>query len=199
MMSIKNMALFIALLSVALIGYFGWKLTARGAYEAAEYQVVTREGSLEIREYPPLMMATTQMKMTEQGNDGSFMRLFRYITGDNDTEQKVAMTVPVFMSPDSPEDLGQMGFVIPKETAAQGIPQPNSNRVAIKERQGGRYAVLRFSGRMDTQTCASAETSLREWMSKIDASADGKAEFAGYDPPWTPGPLRRNEVLIPIL
>ena len=22
------------------------------------------------------------------------------------------------------------------------------------------------------------------------------AEFAGYDPPWTPGPFRRNEVLI---
>jgi hypothetical protein len=25
---------------------------------------------------------------------------------------------------------------------------------------------------------------------------DGDAEFAGYDPPWTPGPLRRNEILI---
>jgi hypothetical protein len=26
--------------------------------------------------------------------------------------------------------------------------------------------------------------------------AGDDVEFAGYDPPWTPGPLRRNEVLI---
>ena len=25
---------------------------------------------------------------------------------------------------------------------------------------------------------------------------DGDAETAGYDPPWTPGPLRRNEIII---
>jgi hypothetical protein len=29
-------------------------------------------------------------------------------------------------------------------------------------------------------------------------TADVDAETAGYDPPWTPGPFRRNEVLIRI-
>ena len=197
-MSFYKMMYLGALLAVVLVGYFGWKLTARGAYEAAEYQVLEREGAWEIREYPPLMMATTEMKMAKQGNDGSFMRLFRYITGSNDGERKVAMTVPVFMSPDSPDDAGQMGFVIPQKTAKQGIPLPTSERVQIKERRGGRYAVLRFAGRMDDNSCSSAEEKLREWMGKTGISGDGDAEFAGYDPPWTPGPLRRNEVLIPV-
>jgi len=35
-------------------------------------------------------------------------------------------------------------------------------------------------------------------MSEQGLVADGDAEVAGYDPPWTPGPFRRNEVLIRI-
>ncbi|HAY79689.1 MAG TPA: SOUL heme-binding protein [Planctomycetaceae bacterium] len=197
-MSFSKMVPLAVLTVLVVVGYFGWKFTARGAYEAAAYQVIEREGPLEIREYPPLMMATTEMQMAAQGNDGSFMRLFRYISGNNNTDQKVAMTVPVFMSPESPEVVGQMGFVLPQKTAEQGIPLPTNERVQIKERRGGSYAVLRFAGRMDESTCAAAEDTLRQWMQERGVTGDGSAEFAGYDPPWTPGPLRRNEVLLPI-
>jgi hypothetical protein len=33
-------------------------------------------------------------------------------------------------------------------------------------------------------------------MNDRELVGDGDAEFAGYDPPWTSGPLRRNEILI---
>jgi hypothetical protein len=33
-------------------------------------------------------------------------------------------------------------------------------------------------------------------MNDKGLTGDGDAEFAGYDPPWTPGPFRRNEILI---
>ena len=177
------------------VAYLGWRMTARNAYEAAEYTVLTSNGSIEVREYPDLMLATTDMRLV-QGNDGSFMRLFRYISGGNSDNQKVAMTVPVFMEPSSDNEPGRMGFVLPKEVSRRGAPSPSSNEIQLQTRRGGKFAVLRFSGRMDGENTRQAELKLRNWMKDQELLGDGKAEFAGYDPPWTPGPLRQNEVLI---
>ncbi len=187
------------LLLAAVLGgtvYVGWKFTARGAYESAEYRVVEADGAFEVRQYSPLMVAATDMNFRSQGDDGSFMRLFRYISGDNARKQKVAMTTPVFMDPDSDGDPGEMAFVIPKEVATEGVPSPAADSVRIRQRPGGRFAVIRFSGRINDESYAQAEKRLRQWIQSRDLATDTEVEFAGYDPPWTPGPLRRNEVLI---
>ncbi len=182
--------------AVLAVAYFGWKLTARSAYESAEYTVVESDRPFEIREYPDLTMATTRTKFESQGGDGSFMRLFRYISGANDQQQKVAMTTPVFMEPEGDSRDGQMGFVLPKDVAAQTVPQPSDQQVEITKRAGGRFAVIRFAGRLDQNTRDMAEAKLNKWMEDRGLVGAGDAEVAGYDPPWTPGPLRRNEVLI---
>ncbi|MGI9456152.1 MAG: SOUL family heme-binding protein [Aeoliella sp.] len=181
---------------VGVLAVFGWKLTARSAYESAEYTELESEGLFELRDYPDLMMATTRSKVEMQGNDGSFMRLFQYISGANDNEQKVAMTIPVFMEPDTRDDQGQMGFVIPKDISEQGAPDPSDDNVQIQRRIGGRFAVVRFEGRMNRELLAKEELKLRNWMSDKGLIGDDDAEFAGYDPPWTPASLRRNEILI---
>lgn len=182
--------------AVAAFTYFGWTLTARSAYESAEYTVVEAESPFEIREYPDLMLATTTMKFAAQGNDGSFMRLFRYISGANEREQKIAMTTPVFMEAEAAGGDGQMGFVMPKAFEPGSVPQPSGDGVQIRKRAGGRFAVIRFAGRLNTETVAQAESRLREWLKQKGLAAEGEVEYAGYDPPWTPGPLRRNEVLL---
>ncbi|MBM3964868.1 MAG: heme-binding protein, partial [Planctomycetes bacterium] len=84
-------------IGLALAGVFGWNLIARGAYESAEYKVIESEGKFEIREYPDLMLAATTTNLDSQGRDGSFMKLFRYISGANENKQKISMTNPVFM------------------------------------------------------------------------------------------------------
>jgi hypothetical protein len=194
---IRNKMVYISLtVAVVAVIYFGWKLTARGLYESAEYAVLESDGAFEIREYPPLMMVTTNMQFEAQGNDGSFMRLFRYISGANDADQKVAMTTPVFMQPVADETAGQMGFVIPRKVAAEQIPEPSGGSVQIRERVGGRFAVVRFNGRLNRGTFAAAEERLRSWLMARGLRGKAEVETAGYDPPWTPGPLRRNEVLI---
>jgi len=177
--------------------FFGWKLTALSAYESAQYTVVESESSFEIREYPDLIVATTKMKKTNsQGRDGSFMRLFQYISGNNENDQKIAMTTPVFMDPRTKTEQGQMEFVMPKTIAESDVPKPSSEKVVIQKRVGGRFALIRFSGRMNTESNAQAEKKLRNWMRDKKLVEDAAPVSAGYDPPWTPGKFRRNEILI---
>ena len=190
---------------IVLMGYFGWKFTARNAYESAEYRVVISDGGLEVRDYADLVLVSTGMQFDAQGNDGSFSRLFRYISGDNGEQQKVAMTIPVFMqrggrngSEDSEtqQQQGQMAFVVPRQVAENGAPQPGNANVRLRDRSGGKFAVLRFSGQMEDAPLDEKENELRGWMEQQNLAAAGPVEFAGYDPPWTPGFLRRNEIMI---
>ncbi len=192
------MAYLVAGGGLAIVCYFGWTLTSRSAYESAAYDVIQSNGPFEVREYPELMMATTEMRFASQGNDGSFNRLFSYISGANDNNQKVAMTTPVFMDSESEDNPGQMGFIVPASVVADGAPVPSDANVELRSREGGRFAVIRFSGWLDVATRRDAEQRLTGWMSDQGLSPDGDAESAGYDPPWTPGPLRRNEILVRI-
>lgn len=185
-----------AMLGLVGFGMATWTMTARAGYESAEYKVIESDGNIEIRDYPDLMLAATDSKMDTQGRDGSFMRLFRYISGTNEGEQKIAMTTPVFMEGEIGKSDVSMGFVMPKEVAAEGAPEPKGDGVKIRKREGGRFAVIRFSGRLDSRVAKEQEAKLREWMKSRGLEGEPKAEAAGYDPPFTPGPLRRNEVLI---
>ncbi|WP_182869239.1 SOUL family heme-binding protein [Rhodopirellula sp. JC639] len=193
----KRQTIYVAAtLGIVGVAMVAWTMTARAGYESAEYEVIESDGNIEIRQYPDLMLAATDSKMGSQGRDGSFMRLFRYISGANQDDQKIAMTTPVFMEGEIGKSDVSMGFVMPREVAAQGVPEPEGEGVKIRKREGGRFAVIRFPGRLDSQLAKQQEAKLREWMESRGLSGAEKAEAAGYDPPFTPGPLRRNEVLI---
>lgn len=192
----RRMIYLAAIVGLVGVAVAAWTMTARAGYESAECTVIESDGNIEIREYPDLMLVATDSKMDSQGRDGSFMRLFRYISGANEGDQKIAMTTPVFMEGEVGKSEVSMGFVMPKEVAAEGVPEPKGEDVKIRKRQGGRFAAIRFSGRLDSQVAKEQEAKLREWMRSRGLEGESKAEAAGYDPPFTPGPLRRNEVLI---
>ncbi len=163
-------------------------------YETAAYDVVEKEGEFEIRDYPELVMASTAMGAS--GGNGSFMRLFGYISGSNQAKQKVAMTTPVFMKPSAEQDAGSMSFVVPKQVADEGTPAPSRQDVNITKRPAGRFAVIRFSGRMNDTMREEAQQKLRDWVEAKGLKAGESMEYASYDPPFTPAPLRRNEVFL---
>ena len=181
---------------LVVLGALAWSFTARAGYESAPYEVVKSDGNVEIREYPDLVLASTEARFDAGGNDGSFMRLFRYISGNNKSDQKIEMTTPVFMEPENLESKGQMGFVMPPRIAEAGAPAPKASDVAIRTREGGRFAAIRFAGFMDAKKAETQEAKLREWLMARGLEGEETSERAGYDPPFTPGPLRRNEVLI---
>jgi hypothetical protein len=190
--------MFFLLLSSSLVvlGTLVWSVTARAGYESAPYKVIESDGNVEIREYPDLVLASTKSKVDGRGDNGSFMRLFRYISGNNESDQKIEMTTPVFMEAGSSDEKGKMGFVMPQRIAKSGAPAPKAADVTIRKREGGRFAVIRFSGVMDATKAELQETKLREWMKARGLQGEDTAERAGYDPPFKPAPLRRNEILI---
>ena len=193
-----NLSTIIVVLT--LVGVLAWNRTTRAGYESAEYKVIESDGKFEVREYPDLMLVATTTQIDAQGRDGSFMKLFRYISGANESEQKISMTTPVFMENDKADSEVQMGFVMPKQVTVEGVPAPTGPDVNVRKRAGGHFAVLRFSGRLNAKLAKESETKLRAWMESKGLIADDSpdssgVESAAYDPPFTPGPLRRNEIL----
>lgn len=164
----------------------GCQLT-RAGYETAPFRVMEKDGAVEVREYPVLQVAETPAS----GDD--FMRLFRYISEDNAAQQKIAMTTPVFMNGVGSTN-EQMAFVLP-ETLSKP-PVPGNPAVTLREIPPRTVAVRRFRGGQQGPN-GPAVFELRAWMAARGLPAEGEPVFAYFDPPWIPGPFRRNEVMIP--
>ena len=127
------------------------------------------------------------------GSDGSFMRLFRFITGRNEVKQKIAMTTPVFMS-GSATNL-TMAFVMPAKMKSGEVPTPEDGAVTVRELAAGQFAVLRFSGGRNAKKEAESLAKLKAWMEKKQLRVLSSPVYGYFDPPRTPAFLRRNEVM----
>ena len=182
----------ILLLGVGLL-FVGCQAT-RGGYESAPYKVVRTDAKFELRDYPSLAVVETPMTVSGNSDDGSFMRLFRFITGANEGKQKIAMTTPVFMS--GQDTNRTMAFVLPAKVNATTAPKPADGAVAVRELPGGRFAVLRFSGGRNAQREAETLARLQVWLAAQGLKTSAPPVYGYFDPPWTPAFLRRNEVML---
>lgn len=186
--------LVVSVVSLSLVLLTGCKVT-RAGYESAGYKVVRKSGAFEIRDYPTLTLISTPMSAaTPTDTDGSFMRLFRFITGANEAKQKIAMTTPVFMS--GSDSNATMAFVLPAKLKADAVPKPSDVAVTVRELPAGRFAVLRFSGGRSAKHDSEALDRLRAWMQAEGMKVPSRPVYGYFDPPWTPGFLRRNEVML---
>jgi hypothetical protein len=187
--------LIVLLLVVLVAGALFWFATnSRASTETPEYRVVKKFGALEIRDYPDMKIARTAMD--GGGMNGSFGRLFRFITGANDGQKKIAMTTPVLIAGSG--SARTMGFIVPAATAQNGVPAPTGGAVKIEKLAATRYAALRFSGGRNDANEKQAAENLRALLTKQNIRPAGEAMFAYYDPPWTPLFMRRNEVMMRI-
>lgn len=164
----------------------------RAGYETAPHRVLSSEGRFELREYPETRLVQTPMS---GGEDGGFMRLFRFISGRNERQEKIAMTTPVFMERSQDGRAASMAFVLP--ASLTNAPNPAQPDVTLTSIAPGRFAVHRFSApRPDTERERQAEQELRTWIQNRQLTAQGAPRFAYFDPPWIPRWFRRNEVML---
>lgn len=189
----KKKMTFLLLLPIALVAFW-FASNSRAATETPEYKVVRADGKIEIRDYPALTVATTPM--SADGMNGGFGQLFRFITGSNESKEKIEMTAPVLI--DNTTEKKTMSFIMPQATVNKGVPKPAGNAVSLSNRLATRFAVLRFPGGRNAENEKNAIAALRAWMTAQKLTVKGEPLFAYYDPPWTLIPFRRNEVMIRI-
>ena len=190
----KTLPIVIAIAVPVAVAAFWLVSTSRAATETAEYKVIRKDGDVETRDYPALSVATAPMSGDDM--DGSFGKLFRFITGSNARSEKISMTTPVLI--ETTKDKRTMSFVMPKAAVEKGVPQPSGESVSIGKMEAARFAVLRFAGGRTTANEERAIAKLRGWLETEKIAGKGEPRFAYYDPPWTPAFLRRNEVMIRI-
>ncbi|MGV3533415.1 MAG: SOUL family heme-binding protein [Chthoniobacteraceae bacterium] len=165
---------------------------SRAATETPDYKVIRSDDRFQIRDYSTLEVASTEMKGNEM-NDG-FGDLFRYISGQNEESQKIAMTTPVLI--DTANEAKTMSFIMPKQTVESGTPKPAGETVKLGKVEASRFAVYRFEGGRTKANEIAAQKKLMDWLEAQKIASKGAPIFAYYDPPWTPAFLRRNEVMI---
>ncbi len=106
------------------------------------------------------------------------------------------MTAPVIQQ-ETGAGRWQMRFVMPSQYTLDTLP-PAPADITLTQVPARRMAAVRFSGNGGAADLAAREAQLRNWLAGQGIAPAGEAEFAFYDAPMVPGPLRRNEVLIPI-
>lgn len=175
---------------------------AQAAVEEPDYTRVTlaetSAGEIEIRDYPSLVIAETVTQGDrEEASGPGFRTLAGYIFESERPEGKIAMTAPVLMQPAEGERTA-MRFIMPKEWSLDRLPRPENSTVALREINARRLAAIRFSGWADDRDLAEKEQTLRAYLAQEGLEPIGDAIWAFYNPPWTLGPWRRNEVLLEI-
>jgi hypothetical protein len=182
-------------LGVVLVGLIGVWLYFSNV-ETPKYTVVEADNAIEIRDYPPLVAAEVIRKGTrEAAVRAGFSPLAGYIFAKEREGDKIAMTAPVTQSATDSEWV--ISFIMPSEYSLNTLPNPAENTVNLREIPGKRIAAIRFSGVADDTLLADKEAALRAWL-KARNIEGGPATFAYYNDPFTPGFLRRNEVLIDV-
>jgi hypothetical protein len=67
-----------------------WLLTtSRAMTRTPRYKLLLKDGNFELREYPPLTVVNAPT--VGAGMDNSFRKLFGYITGGNESSEKIAI------------------------------------------------------------------------------------------------------------
>jgi hypothetical protein len=168
--------------------------------ETVPYEITGKAGEIKFRNYPAVMLATVD----SYGDDSGFDLLFSYITGNNRSRNTLSMTSPVITSRKIPmtapvvSDQQSMSFVMPAGSTRDSIPEPQDPRVRITTIPPREIAVVRFRGYARHDEVAAAEVRLQEGLSAAGIVTTGPPFVMRYNPPWTPGFLRRNEVGIEI-
>ena len=162
------------------------------ANEEAKYDVVKSNEIYEIRKYSDRLVV--QSLNTNQNN--SFRKLFNYISGDNETNEKIKMTIPVTQM----EKKGHMTmqFYLPSKFNKDNIPNPSRSDVEIVNIEGGYYAVIRYSGRASDNNFIKHKMILENELKKDNISIAGPAIKASYNSPFTLPMLKRNEAMFKV-
>jgi effector-binding domain-containing protein len=182
------------------------------AIEEAEYNVSLKDNEIEIRDYSASIVAEVTINGSfEDASNVAFRKLFKYISGENSSRSKIAMTAPVsqearsekidMTAPVSQTATGQgwaVSFMMPASFTMDTTPLPADKSVKLREIPAYRAAAIRYSGTWSEKRYQEHLNILQKWVEQHNLEITGQPVWARYNAPFVPWFMRRNEILLPI-
>jgi hypothetical protein len=184
------------------------------AIEKPVYAIIKKDGNIELREYVGYICASVIVTGSSYNNSGNnaFSVLADFIFGNNRNRTQIEMTSPVITQQSSTSekirmtapvissltgiDTYEVSFIMPSKYTMKTIPEPMNAEITLHEVPKHKSAVILFSGYSSQETIQTKTEILEKWMREHKLSKKGSPLIARYDPPWKPGFIRRNEVMI---
>jgi len=205
--AMKKIVTILTTLFLSGCSVFGIRTT-----EQPSYQLLNHVGNIQIRHYPALLVAETEVTDDyKNASSQGFQRLAGYIFGNIQKQQSIAMTAPVIQqqqtetlamtAPVIQQKSGStwlMAFVLPAGYSLSTAPIPNDKTVIIKELPARKVAVIEYTGSLCESGIEKNTDTLSTWLNQQSIKALSPARSAAYDPPWTLPFLRHNEIHVDI-
>ena len=192
------MSIFLTSILTVFLFWSGWKVYISATTEKVSYQIlkiIDKKQKIEIRKYPKRTYIQTKIK-NDRSDGSAFSVLAGYIFGKNQKQKKISMTAPVISREEG--EIMEMSFILPKEYNQTNAPLPNNSNIAIFDVAQKNLATIRFSGIANEKKFQQKKEKLSNALKKNNIKMIGKFFLYRYDDPWTPPPMRRNEVVVEV-
>ncbi len=163
-------------------------------YEAPKYEVIKKDRKFEIRLYEEF--DTTSVDEKKLSGYSGFNLLFSYISGNNQNQEKISMTVPVIN--EFNESSMSMEFVVPSKYKGTNIPIPTNPNLITKHYPKHHAASISFSGLSTSRHVEKEKNKLDVWMKDNHVVSTGPYRLARFNTPFSLPFLRHNEIIVDI-
>jgi SOUL heme-binding protein len=167
-----------------------------------EFRVIEKYSGFELREYLPCVIAEVKVSAPfSSASSAAFRSLFSYISKGNAASQKIAMTAPVIAAThENPHTTNEwfVSFVMPAGSNLSQLPNPNDSRVTLRDIPAQKCVAVSFRGRATEEKSAEIAAKLRTDAAKEEISLTDETRVCRFDPPFKPGFMQFNEIVIPI-
>jgi hypothetical protein len=191
------MKIAIIILVIILIAFTCIQLyfiNAQRNIESYPYVVKKKYKQFEIRNYESTLFTSVKLSTKGYKNSSSkgFSILAGYIFGNNERNEKIAMTSPVSMSI---EDSMTMMFMVPKKFNKDMLPKPNQSGIEFKEEPAKTMAAISFSGWANDTKIEKHKQDLKAALDAEGIKYSDRFYFFGYNAPYELF-NRKNEILV---
>lgn len=193
----KIISIVLGVLLLIFMGVQLFALKSQKNIETYPYKVTKTFDSFEIRDYESTLFTSVKLstKNYKESSRKGFSILAGYIFGDNDRNEKIAMTSPVAMTLDDPRT---MLFMVPKKFKKEKLPQPNQPQIVFKKEPAKTVAAISFNGWADDDKIEQYKKNLKFALEKEGIPYTNRFYFLGYNAPYEVF-NRKNEVIVELL
>lgn len=190
----KIISIVLGVLLLIFIGVQLFAIKSQRNIETYPYKVTKTYDSFEIRDYEPTLFTSVKLstKNYKESSSKGFSILAGYIFGDNDRNEKIAMTSPVAMTLEDPIT---MLFMVPKKFEKEKLPQPNQPQIVFKKEPAKTVAAISFNGWADDDKIEYYKKKLKFALEKEEIPYTNRFYFLGYNAPYEVF-NRKNEVIV---